>query len=184
MANRSTLLVLLVLFTLLVGGCSTVQVSHDFAADYPFTAGGSYAWQASTPSPVGEDLLDARFRRNIEKQLLHRGFRPSATPQLLIGYSYTVTSRLREEPVSTGFGFGIGRDYRYSGIGLGYGTTVSQYDQGMLVVSLYAAEDGREVWRGTASREVFTHATPQQLDQRVAEMVEKVLAFFPPSAHR
>jgi len=184
MPNRSALLFLLVFFALLLNGCSTVQVSHDFAADYPFTAGGTYAWQAATPSPMGEDLLDARFRRNLEEQLLHRGFRPSATPQLLVGYSYTVTPRLREEPISTGFGFGIGRDYRYSGIGLGYGITVSQYDQGVLVVSISAAEDGHEVWRGTATREVSTHATPEQLDQRVAEMVEKVLAAFPPSANR
>jgi hypothetical protein len=184
MPNRSPLFLLLVFFILSLGGCSAVQVSHDFAVDYPFTAGGTYAWQATSPSPVGEDLLDARFRRSIEEQLRYRGFRPSATPQLLVGYSYTVTPRLREEPLSTGFGFGIGRDYRYSGIGLGYGTTVSQFDQGVLVVSIYATEDGREVWRGTATREVTTHATPQQLDQRVAEMVQKVLTAFPPSANR
>ncbi len=182
----SPLILLFVALTgLLLSSCAGVQVSQDYDTGYVFDNNKSYAWNTTIPYEDGDllqsdELLAERFTKAIETTLAQRGFIQAAQPTYLISCTYTVTSRLESDAFDTGFGFGFGRYGRYGGIGMSTGSSVRQYDQGTLVINFHSAASGHLVWRGTGTREVFQHSNPDEITRNVNEMVESVLAQFPP----
>lgn len=169
----------------LLASCANVQVSQDYDTGYVFDKQRSYAWNTARPYDEddllqSDELLAERFTRAIEATLMQRGFTRVALPTYLVSCSYTVTSRLETDVFNSGFGFGVGRYGRYGGIGMNTGNSVRQYDQGTLVINFHSADTGQLVWKGTGTREVFQHSNPDEITRNVYEMVEKVLAQFPP----
>lgn len=182
------ILILLGLMVLLTG-CATVQVSQDYDPSYPFGSATTFAstfnWnekqQRENDYRLRHDqLLANRFRAAIEAALTRQGFRLNAQPALLVSYTYEVYTRLETDYVNSGFGFGYGRYGRHGIVGFDTGTVIRQYDQGKLVIDIHSANTGKLLWKGTGTREVFTHSNPDQLTRRVTEMVDAVLAQFPP----
>lgn len=182
----SPLVILFVALTgLLLSSCANVQVSQDYDTGYMFDNNKSYAWNTTIPYEEGDllqsdELLAERFTKAIEATLAQRGFIQAAQPTYLVSCTYAVTSRLETDVFDTGFGFGFGRYGRHGGVGMSTGSSVRQYDQGTLVITLHSAETGHLLWKGTGTREVFQHSNPDETTRNVSEMVESVLAQFPP----
>ena len=126
------------------------------------------------------ELLAKRFKKSIEDVLNHKGYRQGGRADFLVSCIYTVSSRLRSEPGYTGFEFGYGRYGRYRGVGISTGSSIRQYDQGKLEINIHSSETGSLIWRGTGTREVFTHSTPAAIARAVDELVAAVLNQFPP----
>ena len=180
-----SLLPLLLPVALFLSSCATVQVSQDYDTGYGFDKKKTYAWNTTIQNEngdllVSDELLEKRFKTAIERNLADRGFIKDAQPTFLVSCTYTVTSRLEMDDFDSGVGFGFGRYGRYGGVGMSTGSTVRQYDQGTLVVNIHSAATGKLVWKGTGTREVFIHSTPDEITSSVNEMVEAVLAQFPP----
>ena len=173
---------------LFLTACAGVQVSQDYATDYLFNKNKSYAWNTTSPSAgddllQGDELLAERYTRAIEATLAQQGFIQAIQPTYLVSYTYRIASRLETDVFDTGFGFGFGRYGRYGrygGIEMSTGSNVRQYDQGTLIISLHAATTDRLIWKGTGTRQVFEHSNPEEITRNVNEMVESVLAQFPP----
>lgn len=171
---------------LLMTGCARVQVSHDYDREFIFDQQLTFGWdsnrQPHREGPLKDnELLARRFRTAIEAFLTARGYAFTASPELFISYTYTVTSRLQTEPVSSGFQFAYGRYGNHGGLGINSGSVIRHYDQGLLVVDIVSAHDGKLLWKGKGTREVFTHSDPDELTKMVTEMAESVLRQFPPS---
>lgn len=183
---KKLVLLLLFLCFFLVSGCSKVQVSQDFDNEFKFDTEKSYAWNRDLQEKQGgllskNELLAKRFTKAIEENLQMQGFTISDdAPSFLVSCSYVVNSKIQSTPVSTGIGYGTGRYGRYGTVGIHSGTALRQYEQGRFTVSFHTASSGELVWRGTGTREVFTHSKPEQITKAVEEMVTEVLKQFPP----
>lgn len=179
-------ILLFLIFTIILSSCSSVQVSQDFDNSYTFTNAKTYNWnkdiQNSTEDLLQkDDLLAQRVYKAIDTNLQLQGYVLSDTPDFLLSCSYTVTSRLQTDSVQPTIGVGYGRYGRYGGVGVQSGTSVRQYDRGMLNINIHSAVDNKLIWKGTGTREVFTHSKPDQITKAVNEMVQSILSQFPPT---
>jgi hypothetical protein len=169
----------------LLSSCAKVQVSQDYDSNYAFGKVNTFGWNEKLQQQNGDllqhdELLAKRFREAIEEVLAKRGFIQDARPAFLVSYTYGITSKLQVDPVDSYFGIGYGRFGRYGGVGINTGSSIRQYDQGKLVIYIHSAMTGQLLWKGTGTREIFIHATPDQITRSVNEMVEAVLEQFPP----
>lgn len=183
---KTILLLFLSLTTLCLSSCSSVQVSQDFDNSYNFTQATTFNWdtelqKSNTGLLQDDELLAKRFFTAINTSLVNQGYTLSETPALLISCNYTITSRLQADSIQPSIGFGYGRHSRFGGVGIQSGTTVRQYDRGMLTINIHDAKDGKLIWKGNGTREVFTHNSPEKLTKSVNELVQSTLAQFPPS---
>ncbi len=181
----SLLPLILTLAAFILSSCATVQVSQDYDTSYSFDKIKTYAWNTTIPYEDGnilehDELLAKRFAAAVEESLARRGFLQAPQATFLVSCTYTISSRLETDVFDTGIGFGFGRYGRYGGVGISTGSTVRQYDQGTLVINIHSASTGQLIWKGTGTREVFMHSTPDKITSSVNEMVEAVLAQFPP----
>jgi hypothetical protein len=166
--------------------CSTVQVSQDYVPDYSFSPASTFNWNEKLQYENDEryqhdDLQANRFRRAIEENLARRGFTRDAQPDLLVSYIYTVSTKLQTDNIHSQFGFGYGYYNRFNRFGFDTGSFIHQYDQGKLEILIHSAKTGELLWKGTGTREISTHKTPEEITRRVNEMVEAVLGQFPPA---
>ena len=185
---RHRLFVILLGLVVLLSSCATVQVGQDYDTTYPFGEAKTFGW---SNRPIHEksgllrddELLANRFKGAIEEVLTKRGYRQVAHPALLISYSYTIKSMLQTDPFDSrfGFGYGYGRYGYHQNIGIDAWSTIRQYDQGKLAIYISSAQTGHLLWKGTGTKEVFSPSDPDQITRDVYEMVEAVLAQFPPS---
>lgn len=185
--NLKTIKLLSLLVTILcLTSCATVQVSQDFDKAYDFTKAGTYNWNkdlqdATTGLLQDDELLATRFFTAIDSSLVAQGFTLSETPDFLVSCNFTVTSRIQADSVQPSIGFGYGRYGRFGGVGIQSGTSVRQYDRGLLTINIHDTRDGKLIWKGSGTREVFTHNSPEKVTKSVNEMVQSTLAQFPPS---
>lgn len=183
---KTRVLLFLCITALCLSSCATVQVSQDFDNTYNFTNAQTYNWdndlQETTTGLLQEDeLLANRFFTAIDASLMAQGFTASDKPDFLVSCNYTITSRIQADSVQPTIGFGYGRYGRAGGVGIQSGTSVRQYDRGMLTINIHNTKDGKLIWKGNGTREVFTHNSPEKLTKSVNEMVQSTLAQFPPS---
>lgn len=169
----------------LFSSCSKVQVSQDYAQDYEFGKEKTFGWNEQLQKETGDilnenELLAGRVKASIEDVLTTRGYKQASQPDFLVSCVYSVTSRLRSNSVNTGFGVGYGRYGRHTGVGISTGNNIRQYDQGKLVINIHQAQTQNLIWKGTGTREVFTHASPEEITRGVRETVESILQQFPP----
>ena len=169
-------------------GCAKVQVSQDYDQNFAFGKEKTYAWNTKLQQEKDhqfqhDELLENRFRKAIEEILAKRGFSLSISPTYLISYSYTVKTVLHVDPFDPYFGlgyYGYRRFSPYYGAGFDAGSSTRQYEQGKLVIETHSAKTGHLVWKGTGTMEVSSQSTPTEITNSVYEMVEAVLAQFPP----
>jgi len=175
----------LALLGLLAAGCSGIRVSQDYDIQLPFPEIHTYAWK-SPVAKAGADirennpLLHKRFRENIDRVLQEKGYARTSDPDFLVDYEYAVNTRIHSEPYTTGFGFGFGPYHRYGGFSVMTAPDIYEYDVGTLVIDVYDAGSDTLLWRGMGSEEITPHPTPQKRTEMVRQMVEAILAQFPP----
>ena len=183
--------VILTLLAFSAAGCSGLKVSQDFDKSTDFSRLKSFAWKSEKQEKTGDirvdnPLLDSRIREAVEQSLSGNGFRRASegTPDFYIGYKLSIRSRVGSDGVSTSVGFGVGSGSRssgsFGGVGISSGGGVQQWDEGTLVIDITDTKTKDLLWRGTATRRVSRHATPEETTESVNEMVGKTLAQFPP----
>ena len=177
----------LLLTITLVVGCSSVKASQDFDPSKNIATLKTFAWKTETQPPTGDirvdnPLLDARIRDAVERNLTARGYQKQtgATPDFFIVYKYVIQRKLDSDRPQTGIGFGIGSFGSRGGIGISTGTSVSEYDQGLLVIDFLDARDDGLLWRGNGSRRVDQHTDPAKITERINEMVDKIMTQISP----
>lgn len=166
----------------LMSGCSSINVNHDWDTGANFASFFTYDWLPQ-PTPTGggvqsavarNDLLDQRIKRAVESQLSQKGLRQQADqPDLYIAYHTGVQDKVSV----TDWG------YRYGDAYWGWGgrqIDVQQYTEGTLVLDLISAENMNLVWRASVSLTLEENPSPARIDQRVNDVVAKMLSKYPP----
>ena len=180
-------LVTLMLTALLLVGCSSVRVTQDYARDADFSSYRSFAWAQPSHVETGDPrldnpLLNERIREAIETTLTARGYSLVATEQadFLVRYHTVVRSRVeyQRSGVTVGSGYYTGR----AGVGVAldfpYGSR--EYDEGTLIIDFLQPQTGDLIWRGTGVRPLEDTPTPERRDEIVYDVVQRILAQYPP----
>lgn len=174
-----------VALSLALSGCASIEVTTDYDPTTDFTRYQTFAWMEGsgrgTDDPrVGGDLMDQRFRRAIESELVSRGMQKVATgqPDVYVGYQVALDDRVDYQTINTYYGAGWG--YRgVARVGVGTQTYAREYTLGTLVIDVFDAARRELVWRGTGEGRVDVARNPQERQERVNEAVTAILEDFP-----
>ena len=150
-------------------GCSSYRVSHDYDTGADLAGLRTYDWM---PQPLeapgggdGNSLIDGRVKNAVNTQLAARGVRrDSQNPDFLIAYQVSTKDRVRV------------RNYTFIS-----DKKFETYEDGALVLDFVAPNGKDLLWRGVAERTLDSNPTPEKIDKRINEAVEKILEGFPPN---
>jgi hypothetical protein len=171
---------LLVLFLL---GCTSVRLGLDYDSGFDFSGFTTFSLRPDEEKKRSEDsrenpLMDTRIRDAVKNILSSRGY-VRTTPEeadFLVGYDVTIEKKLEVNTVSAGIGFGGHSPWG----SVGFQTSVSQYDEGTIIIDILDRETERLVWRGSGSRRVRLTRNPEKTTKMVNRAVSEILAQFPP----
>jgi Domain of unknown function (DUF4136) len=163
--------------TLLTTTAMAQDVTYDFDKGTDFSQLKTYAWVRGTP--VNDELNHKRIVDAIDAQLAAKGLvkvEAGANSDLLVAYHASFNRDLQINGFNTGWGgyrFGPGRT----------GTArVDQIVVGTLVVDMVNAKTKTIVWRGVATKDIDTKASPEKRDKNIKKATEKLFKNYPPKA--
>ena len=172
-----------VALTLVVCACGGIQVNSDYNPDTDFTSFRTFAWaegSGSLDDPRMTDLVDQRFRRAVESELVSRGMEktPSGEPDVFVGYQIALDDRVDYQTINTYYGGAWGYRGVYGGV-VGTQTTATEYTVGTLVIDVYDARQRELVWRGSGEGKVSQARNPEESQERINQVVTRIMQGFP-----
>jgi hypothetical protein len=173
---------------LLASFASAQDVSYNFDQKADFSKFKTYKWVAMKGSDQLDELVTKQIVSAIEKQLSAKGLTKKDTgdADLLVGYQVAINKEKEVTSFGTGYGYGPGWGGRYYG---GYGggmtsTTTATIYIGALALDMYDAAAKTLVWRGLASKQIDTKASPEKRQKNLDKGMEKLLKNYPPKVKK
>ncbi|HXV13899.1 MAG TPA: DUF4136 domain-containing protein [Candidatus Krumholzibacteria bacterium] len=168
---------------LLVAGCSSYDIKYDYDVDSNFAAYRTYAWIPQKISETGTSasvamqrntLLDKRIRSAVDANLAAKGMTVSEeAPDLLVVYHTGMQNKVDV----TDWG------YSYAGSYWGWAgrdIDVYNYTEGTLIVDLVSSQTKQLAWRGSATGVVDPGRSPEEVQERINDVVSQIFANYPP----
>ncbi len=185
-SSKRLSVVLLLLVTLGLAGCTGIPVSTDYDTSRQFPALSTYAWmvpkQKLVQDPaVDNDLMNNRVMRAVDDQLLARGFKKAtgdSSVDFLITYHVSAEDRQSISTFHTSYGYYPCWQGCYD-YGFNNDIYIRHYKQGTFMIDVIDPASSELMWRGVAGRRL-TAGTPQERDMYINEIVAAILAEFPP----
>jgi hypothetical protein len=153
-----------------LSACSGIRVRSDFDSRTDFSAYRTYAWLTKRPpsqparAPEVSDILMERIQRAVAGELAGKGLRrvKEEAASLLVTHHVSIEEKLQfTDPY-----FAYDR--------------VKTYEEGTLLIDFIDAKTQQLVWRGSGQTKLREAPTPEERDQRVKEVVDAILAQYPP----
>jgi hypothetical protein len=165
--------------------CASFTTSFDYdpEADFETLRTWSFGpWAERNPGTdirLQSSLLHERIQSSLVSGFAERGYPMSENPDFWVVYHVGIEERV---DVTTTYQT-IGGRYGHWGHG---GMTVAQpvvttFEAGTLVIDILQPGDGRLLWRGVAEGRLPRRSTREEREARTREVVEGLLAGFPPS---
>jgi hypothetical protein len=173
----------------ILGGCSSLQVSTDYDRKVDFSKLRTWAWYptptqavtAEKANPRVSPLTLQRAREAIQSVLTAKGYAlvPDEKSDFLVAVHAATERHVEVDPFVVGWGWGYGWGPYWDGY---WGPpAVYAYDEGILIVDLIENKpDHKLVWRGLAHRPVRHGLSPEEREARIREAVDEMLSRFPP----
>jgi hypothetical protein len=175
---KKSLLILSFGLLLVFAACSTTSVRFDYERGVDFSQFKTFDFYPVPESLVENPLVIKRIGRAIIAEMESKGLTHDESADLLIAIHTDVKDKINV----TSYGYGYAPYYRYGYWGGGHGgTTVSQYEEGTLIIDIVDNNEDELIWRGEASKALPSNPTPQQIDGIIDEVVTKIMANYPPS---
>ena len=160
-------------------GCSTLQVSSDYAPGTDFSKYKSFTIKRGE---AGQYQIAAdRLMNALENALKARGLASVPEGGDLNVFMH-ITLGKDTQLNTTGYGYGGWGGWRWGG-GM-QTTTVEQIPTGTLVVDLVDSRTKTAVWRGIAKDQIKKDATPEERTQYANDAAAQLFANFPPKASK
>jgi len=174
-----TLLLALAAFAAAPAFAAKPQIQWDEA--YDFSTIKTFQWDNSPETlEATNPFMHSRVIAAIEYELTKSGLtKVQANADVHVTYHASTEKQVRLESDSYGYGFGGygGVGWGHYGYGYGYAagpvsttTRVVEYDEGTLVVDIWASTSKTLIWRGTATR-VFSENI-DKAERQVVEIIE------------
>lgn len=172
-------IILLVISYLLVS-CSTVRVNYDYDRDTDFSNYGTYNYHPHMRTGLTE-LDERRLLNMMDITLQIKGMVYSEEPDFLID----ITSEYFRDPQKTAVGVGLGGTGGNVGGGVSIGIPVGQKSlQRQIHFKFVDTERGQLFWEGVGQSSFKENVTPVEREQKLMELVDKVLSKYPPKAKK
>ena len=175
-------------FLLLASFASAQDVSYNFDQKADFTKFKTYKWVAIPGSDQLDELVTKQIVSAIETQLSAKGLTKKDTgdADLLVGYQVAINKEKEVTTFGTGYGYGPAWGPRWYG---GYGggmtsTTTATILIGSLALDMYDSTAKTLVWRGLASKQIDTKATPEKRQKNLDKGMAKLLKNYPPKVKK
>ncbi len=161
-------------------GCSSISVQYDYDTKTNFTSLKTFNW---LPALVQEDIHVLNVKKiqdAVRTQLESKGCTmTNDNPDFLI--SMHIGKEQKTDVRAWGYSYGARAVYGGSYY-LGHqDIDVRQYEEGTFILDFVDAESKELIWRGVAKGEVRNYANPVKRNERIDEVVQKVLSNFPPT---
>ena len=174
--TRITFAVLVTVLALALTGCSTLTVRSDWDEQADFTTFQSFKI-LPIQSPISQ-LVENRIMDAVKVHLTERGFTEDTTsPNMIIAIHINVDDKVSVQTYNYGYPYG---GYGYGAYPYWHGGTdvsVSQYQEGTLVVDIVDASDDELAWRGWGTKVIDGSSGSAY---KVQEVVDKILNQYPP----
>jgi hypothetical protein len=176
---------MILLATVTLGGCTTIQVSQDYDPRADLWRYDSWQWRDPVQAPTGDiridnPLLDKRIRLAVGNHLAGRNINlAQEQPDLYLAYHLAINQKILSDTYYPAMGMG---SYYYPWYG-GFATEtrIRQYDESRLTIDIFAADTGNLLWRGVGTYRLKNHKTPRQAAAETQQAVDKILSQFPPA---
>jgi hypothetical protein len=164
---------------LILSSCSSVSVYSDYDKTVDFAPYKTYAFFKPGIDKVEiSDLDKRRILHAIESELQAKGFTKSDNPDLLVNIFTKSREQVNVNQFSAGWGYGWGWGWNPYMMYGGNQTTVSTSTEGTLFIDLIDAKKKEMIWQGEGIGTLTKNIDKK--DERVKEIVSKVLAQYPP----
>jgi hypothetical protein len=153
------------------------QIQWDKA--YDFSTIKTFEWDPNPESSLekANPFMHSRIVTAIEYQLAASGLtKVAANPDVYVTYHASSDTQVRLESDSYGYGFGGYGGPGWGYYGYGYGgpvsttTRVVEYEEGTLVVDIWAAATKQLIWRGSAT--AVLSEKPAKAEAQVVDIIE------------
>lgn len=177
---RTLILITLVSWSVLVAGCSSVDVTTDYDREADFSSYKTYDWmERHNPRDGGpggnvglnDPLARKHIQNAIERELLAKGIRQvDSSPDLLVMVHTSTQNRIDVDR----YGYRYGRFGRRVGVV----TTVERYKEGTILVDLIDGRSKDLVWRG-AAQDALRRGDSRA--EYIDECIKQLFKQYPPS---
>jgi len=177
MRLKNTFLILPMLIVLI--GCASLKVSHDYDPGVDFTALKTFDWIPISEQMGASELTVKKIMGAVNNQLQAKGLTMDASnPDFLIGMQLSgKTSYGGSLGVGASVGIPVGKGY----INVGGGKSKArEKKEGSLVLDFISPESKSLIWRGTATSTIRPNASPQEQQDLINRAVSGMLEQFPP----
>ncbi len=166
----------LLLITLFMASCSSVQVASDYDREANFTNYKTYAFfKPGIDKAEISDLDKKRILRAIETEMNAKGFTKSENPDILVSIFTKTNENINIYQNAGPYGYGWGWNPWFWGSGF---NTVNRTSEGTLYIDLIDSNDKELVWQGMGTAALAKEVNKKQ--ERINEIVGKIMEKYPP----
>lgn len=164
----------IVLLSLFVTSCGTVQVSTDYDRSANFATFQTYSiHQKGLDKLKVNDLDKNRLIKAIDTQMATKGFtKVSSGADLVVNILTSSKEQISVNNDNWGWGGGY-----WGGYG-GYGNNVSSYQSGTIIIDIIDDKNNILVWQGVGSD--FNLSNVSAKAEKIPKAIQEILAKFPP----
>lgn len=175
------------LIALLVAGCTTLQTDSKLDTTLDFTNFETFAWLDKGALP-GEDVRvrDERVRitvrDTIEQVLSDKGYRKADSGQadFVVSWFGAIEKKIKKDHLDHLYSpYGYGTLLRDPTLNSEAPQSISEYEEGTLIIDLLDPKDQHLIWRGTGVGQVVKDRPPETALKNLARSVSKILEPIP-----
>ena len=183
---------LLVVTVVTVAGCQSVRVRTDYDHKVVFSSLRSYCWVTPPAYLYNDprlkmDVLEPLVREDLRQQLAARGYVSTDCPtaDFRVSFRAALHDQVVEGRSEGDEGGGLtiyewnpetgGRLWTSSS-----DATVNVEREGAVVILIMSPTSDRVLWRGSAAANLRSQVAPQQRRERLAKVIQMIMAKFPP----
>lgn len=158
-------------------GCAQKLANYDYDPGFGFTSYTGYALQQSDKQTY-QSLDASRIEAAIKQQFEGR-YRlvDAGEADFVVHYYVQAQRKIDNSGVSFGFGFGVSSNV---GVGVSTSPPAREKTEGQLILEVVDSASDKLVWTAKATRTLKDSMNPTQRDYLVQDVVQEMLANFPP----
>ncbi len=178
-------LALVALATLVLTGCSSMQVVVEKNPDADFKSYTSWDWFPGERQKTGDPRTDLDGKMNdfikktISDGMRDRGYKHEpGSSRLYVDYQVSLSDQINSQLVNNYYGESFYPGYRMNLPGY-QDTYKMEWEEGALLIMVFDSSNKEMVWRGIASTEVNSQGPRQEARDHVVEAVGKLMKKLP-----
>lgn len=160
--------------------CSAVRVNYDYDKETDFTNYTTYNYYSDMETGLNE-LDSKRLLNLLDITLQIKGLMYSEEPDLLIN----ITSESFQTARNTSVGVGLGGSGSNVGGGVSVGIPVGKRNiERRIQFDFVDSKKDELFWQAVSTSTFKENVTPVERDQKMAELIDKVFAKYPPKKRK